>query len=63
MNNEMTHGSFFVDQSGDPGIRVKMFQRAKESCQRCFAKFHSDLTGEGPDYVLGPSILLVESTY
>ena len=30
VNNEMIHGSFFVDQSGDPGIRVEMFQRAAE---------------------------------
>merc|ERR1719186_516481 len=28
VNNEMTHGSFFLDQSGDPAIRVKMFQQA-----------------------------------
>ena len=30
VNNEMIHGSFFVDQSGDPSIRVKMFQWAHE---------------------------------
>ena len=30
VNNEMIHGSFFVDQSGDSAIRVKMFQWAHQ---------------------------------
>jgi len=30
VNNEMIHGSFFVDQSGDSAIRLKMFQWAHQ---------------------------------
>jgi len=30
VNNEMIHGSFFVDQSGDASIRLKMFQWAHQ---------------------------------
>jgi len=30
VNNEMIHGSFFVDQSGDDSIRVKMFEWAHQ---------------------------------
>ena len=28
VNNEMIHGQFFLDQSGDPDIRAKMFKGA-----------------------------------
>lgn len=30
VNNEMLHGSFFTDQSGDDSIRLKMFQWSHE---------------------------------
>ena len=30
MNNEMLHGNFFAERTGDPDIRVKMFKWAEE---------------------------------
>merc|ERR1712126_4142 len=30
VNNEMLHGQFFVDATGDPNIRVQMFQKVHE---------------------------------
>ena len=30
VNNEMLHGQFFVDATGDPDIRVEMFKKVQE---------------------------------
>ena len=30
VNNEMLHGNFFTERTGDPDIRVKMFQWAQD---------------------------------
>ncbi len=30
INNEMLHGNFFTEKTGDNDIRIKMFQKAKE---------------------------------
>ena len=30
INNEMLHGNFFTEKTGQQDIRIKMFQRAQE---------------------------------
>jgi endo-1,4-beta-xylanase len=54
VNNEMLHGAFFTEASGDPAIRRKMFEwaHARDPELRLFINDYNIISGnEGAKYV------------